>query len=136
MRYRRGMTRLAMCMVIVAACGGSDDKSIDAAAAQQDGPAAATVQTVTCPATPDATVMTSGFAFAPMSTTITQGQIVQFVMPSLHDVVPGHHVPDATIADPGLSVGFSETKCLMFTQSGMYGFHCGPHQFDGTVVVQ
>jgi plastocyanin len=91
---------------------------------------------VTCPATPAATVMTSGSAYAPMSTTITQGQIVQFVMPASHNVVPGHHIADNTIADPGLTVNFAETKCFMFTQTGMYGFHCGPHQFDGTVVVQ
>ena len=128
------MTRFVLCAVIVAACGGSDDKTSDAPAVQQDAPAA-TVQMVTCPATPDATVMTSGFMFAPLSTTITQGQIVKFVMPSEHDVVPGHHVADGTLVDRGLSVGFSETKCLMFTQTGMYGFHCGPHLFDGTIVV-
>jgi plastocyanin len=33
-------------------------------------------------------------------------------------------------------VNFSETKCFMFTQAGMFGFHCGPHQFNGTIVVQ
>ena len=85
------MTRFVLCALVVAACGGSDEKTIDAAAGQQDAPAA-TVQMVACPATPAATVMTSGFMFSPMTTTITQGQIVQFVMPSDHDVVPGHHV--------------------------------------------
>jgi plastocyanin len=70
-----------------------------------------------------------------MTTMITQGQIVQFVMPSSHDVVPGHVPTDNSIADPGLMVNFSETKCLMFTQTGMYGFHCGPHMFNGTIIV-
>jgi len=131
------MKRFAMCVMVLAACGGDDGKSIDAAtgSGQPDAPAA-TVQMVTCPATPAATVMTSGFMYAPVMTMITQGQIVQFVMPSSHDVVPGHNAADSTIADPGLTVGFGETKCLMFTQNGMYGFHCGPHHFDGTIVVQ
>jgi plastocyanin len=128
------MKRLAMCVAVLAACGGSDSKTPDAAAGQHDAPPA-TVQTVTCPATPAAVVMTSGFMFSPTMTTITQGQIVQFVMPSEHDVVPGHVPTDSSIADPGLDVNFAETKCLMFTQSGMYGFHCGPHSFNGTIMV-
>lgn len=128
------MTRLAMVAVVLAACGGSDNKSVDAKAI--DTPSVQTVQTVTCPATPAATVMTSGSMYSPTTTTISQGQVVQFTMPSLHDVEPGHHIADNTIVDPGLRVNFSETKCLMFTQTGMYGFHCGPHQFDGTIVVQ
>ena len=131
------MTRFALCALVVAACGGSDSKTVDAPAGSgAHDAAAASVQTVTCPATPAAVVMTSGFAFSPMTTTITQGQIVQFVMPSDHDVVPGHNAADSAIADPGLTVAFGETKCLMFTQTGMYGFHCGPHHFDGTIVVQ
>jgi plastocyanin len=130
------MQRLAFVLLALAACGGDDNNSmIDAPPAGSDAPAS-TVQAVTCPATPAATVMTSGSAYAPMSTTITQGQIVQFVMPASHNVVPGHHVADGVLADPGLSVNFNETKCFMFTQTGMYGFHCGPHMFDGTVVVQ
>jgi len=131
------MTRFAMCVAVLAACGGDDGAKIDAAGSggQQDAPPP-TVQAVTCPATPAATVMTSGFMFSPMSTPITQGQIVQFVMPASHDVVPGHVPSDTSIADPGLMVNFSETKCLMFTQSGTYGFHCGPHSFNGTITVQ
>lgn len=130
------MKRLALCALVMAACGGSDSKTPDAAAGsgQHDAPPA-TVQMIACPPAPTAVVMTSGFMFAPMTTTITQGQIVQFVMPSDHDVVPGHVPTDSSIADPGLSVNFAETKCLMFTQTGMYGFHCGPHSFNGTIVV-
>jgi plastocyanin len=128
------MMRLAMVALVVAACGGSDNTAVDAPASI-DTPAA-TVQMVTCPGTPAAMVTTSGFMYAPVTTNITQGQVVQFVMPSEHNVVAGHVPSDSTIADPGLSVNFSETKCFMFTQSGMYGFHCGPHSFNGTIVVQ
>jgi len=134
--YGPRMIRLAMVAVVLAACGGSDNKSVDATPVMIDSPAAQTVQTVTCPATPAATVTTSGFMFAPMTTTVSQGQVVQFTMPSSHNVVAGHVPSDSTIADPGLAVNFSETKCLMFTQAGMYGFHCGPHSFNGTIVVQ
>ena len=128
-----------MCVVVLAACGGDDNgKMIDAAGSGsgQHDAAAATVQMVTCPATPMFTVMTSGFMYSPTSTTIAQGQVVQFVMPAEHDAEPGHFATDSAIADPGLSVGFGATKCLMFTQAGTYGFHCGPHHFDGTIIVQ
>ena len=127
------MTRFALCAVVLAACGG-DSKTPDAAVTADSRPA--TVQMVTCPATPAATVTTSGFAYSPATTTITQGQIVKFMPAIDHNVVPGHIPTDTTIADPGLNVTFGATTCLMFTQSGMYGFHCGPHQFNGTVVVQ
>ena len=127
------MKRLVMVALVLAACGGSDNTAIDAKTIDSPPPS---VQMVTCPATPAATVMTSGFAYSPMSTTISQGQVVKFVMPSEHNVVPGHVPSDSAIADPGLTVNFSETKCFMFTQTGTYGFHCGPHSFDGTVVVQ
>src|SRR5690348_12014513 len=126
------MKRLAFVLLALAACGGDDNNTpmIDAPPVGSDAPAA-TVQAVTCPATPAATVMTSGFMYDPMTTNITQGQIVQFVMPASHNVVPGHTPSDSTIADTGLNVSFSETKCFMFTQTGMYGFHCGPHSFNG-----
>lgn len=132
MMYRPAMTRFAIVALVLAACGGSDNNTADAPKTIDSAPA--TVQTVTCPATPAATVMTSGFMYAPVTTMINQGQIVQFVMPAEHDAEPGHF--DGTLADPGLTVDFNQTKCLMFTQSGMYGFHCGPHHFDGTIVVQ
>jgi plastocyanin len=136
MMYRPPMIRFAMVALVIAACGGSDSKTPDAPA-QHDAPGGgATVQMVTCPGTPAATVTTSGFMYSPTSVTIMQGQVVQFTMPSSHDVVPGHVPSDSTISDSGLTVNFSETKCLMFTQTGSYGFHCMPHSFNGTVVVQ
>lgn len=127
------MTRLALCALLLAACG-SDSKTPDASSAHDS--AAATVQMVTCPATPAATVTTSGFMYSPSSVTITQGQVVKFMPAIDHDVVPGHQPSDSTIADPGLNVSFGATTCLMFTQTGMYGFHCMPHGFNGTVTVQ
>ena len=47
-----------------------------------------------------------------------------------------HVLADSTIADSGLNVSFGATTCLMFTHTGMYGFHCMPHGFNGTIVVQ
>ncbi len=134
MMYGRAMIRFGMVAMVIAACGSSSSKTPDAAV-KHDAPAAS-VQMVTCPATPAATVTTSGFAYSPATTTIMQGQVVQFTMPSSHDVVPGHMPSDSTISDSGVNVNFSETKCLMFTQTGMYGFHCMPHSFNGTVIVQ
>ncbi len=124
------MTRFAIAALVLAACGGSDSKTPDAGKTP-DAAGAATVSAVTpCPATPDATVMTSGFAYSPMATTINMGQVVKFVMPAEHNVVP-----NTTMSDPGLMVNFSETKCLRFTQTGTFGFHCAPHGFTGTVTV-
>jgi plastocyanin len=94
--------------------------------------AMALVLTVTCPGTPDATVTTSDavMAYSPPSVSIPQNGIVEFQTSSLHDVVP-----DATGSDPGLAVGFNQTKCLQFTATGTFGFHCGPHGFTGSVTV-
>ena len=128
------MMRLGLCVVVLAACGG-DSKSPDAAVTH-DSASNATVQMVTCPATPAATVTTSGFMYSPMTATISQGQVVKFMPAIDHDVEPGHFPLDQTLADSGLNVSFGATTCLMFTQPGMYGFHCGPHHFNGTVVVQ
>lgn len=129
------MKRVAMVLVL-AACGGDDNNTTaDAPPVSIDAPPS-TVQAVTCPATPAATVITSGFMYMPVTTNITQGQIVQFMMPAQHNVVPGHTPADNAIADSSLNVNFSETKCFMFTSPGMYGFHCGPHSFNGTIVVQ
>jgi plastocyanin len=129
------MQRLAFVLLALAACGGDDNNSMPDAQVSIDSPALA-VQAVTCPATPDATVITMNSNYMPMSTTISQGQVVRFMLEASHDAEPGHVPSDSTVADPGLHVGFGETKCLMFTQTGMYGFHCGPHMFSGTIIVQ
>ena len=96
-------------------------------------PPVATVLAVTCPATPAKTIVASNSQdiYVPSSVTITVSQVVKFTMPTDHNVTP-----DDTMSDPGLSVNYSETKCLMFTRAGTFGFHCVPHGFTGTVIVQ
>lgn len=97
-------------------------------------PPPATVIAVACPATPAKAITANDNndnTYMPSAVSIAIGQIVKFTMPSSHDVEPNR-----TMSDPGLSVGFGETKCLMFSRTGTFGFHCGPHQFTGTVVVQ
>jgi plastocyanin len=130
----RRMRRLFV-LLAFAACGGDDGgTTVDAPKGIDAKPV--TVLEVQCPATPAGTVMTtdSSFTFMPMQTMINQGGIVQFTTSLTHNVVPGSNAfPDA---DLGLSVGFDMTKCLMFTQTGTYGFHCGPHGFVGSIIVQ
>ncbi|MDB4954512.1 MAG: hypothetical protein JWO36_2081 [Myxococcales bacterium] len=123
-------------LVLLGACGSSNNTTADAPRAI-DGPPPTIVE-VTCPATPAATVTTSdaAFAYTPAMTTITQGQVVKFTMSGSHNVVPGHAAADSTKTDSGMNVGFGAMKCLMFTQTGTYGFHCLPHQFNGTITVQ
>jgi plastocyanin len=65
----------------------------------------------------------------PVSTTITQGQVVQFKMSGTHNVVP---FPGN---DAGLMVAFGATTCLKFTSTGTFRFECSVHTFQGTVVV-
>ena len=118
---------------VVAACGGGDDGGggVDSGA---DGPAQATVVAVDpCPATPDAVVMTenTSFSYMPAATTIGQGQVVQFVTSTEHDVKPSSSKP----SDPGLVVGFNKTACLRFTATGTFTFICSIHGFSGTVTV-
>lgn len=127
------MTRLALlAFAVLGACGGDSTNTPTPDAPKAADAAPPTVLAVTCPATPAATITTSDatLAYSPASATITQGQVVKFAMSSLHDVEP-----DAG-GDPGLTVGFNEMKCLMFTHPGTFKFHCGPHNFMGTVIVQ
>jgi plastocyanin len=119
---------IVTCLAL-AACGGGGSSSPDAAV---DAPVVAKVAEVTCPATPDATVMTvdGTFSYMPNAVTITQGQVVKFTTSSTHDVAP-----NTTGSDPALRVGFGATKCFRFTVPGTYGFHCTPHAFTGTITV-
>jgi plastocyanin len=145
--------------LVLAACGGGDDATKakdDAATTPSDGdtnsdappvdstPADAgvdahigvlsvtcdgsEVETVTTTAPSDATAM-----FTPDAITISQNDVVKFIMPSAHNVVPD---PTADLTDPGLRVNFNQTKCLQFTETGTFGYKCGPHGFKGTVTVQ
>lgn len=128
------MTRLALAALLLSACGGDDGGSSGTPDAGNTADANTNkVQAVTCPATVDATVTTkpSGESYDPMMTTVPVNAIVKFEMPGDH-----HVAPNPTSGDPGLSVGFGETKCLKFTAAGTYGFYCTPHGFSGTIVVQ
>lgn len=130
------MPRALLVPIALAACAGSAPANPDAAPADAriDAPPP-TVLAVTCPATPDKTISAidgNDTTYTPSSVTIVVNQIVKFTMPSSHDVVPN----TIGTSDPGLTVNFNETKCLMFTKTGTFGFHCGPHTFAGTVIVQ
>lgn len=120
------LSLLVSCSALLtfAACGGDDGDgggNPDAAAAG----AATTVDCATAPTAP--TVVTSGLAYSPASTTIAPGGVVKFTMPSDHDVAS---------SVSGLAVAFGATKCLKFDTAGTYSFHCTPHGFTGTVKVQ
>jgi len=142
------MRRFAVCAVVLAACGSGsnsakksdaavadgkhvDAKPVDAKPADAPPDAPHHVLAVSCTGiTPDATVTTAGDSYSPTATTITTNQIVEFQMPSAHNVVS-----IGTNIDSGLSVGFGQTGCLQFTVAGTYEFECSVHLFTGTVTV-
>ena len=124
----------------LAGCGG--DKQL-ADAAVHDSPVVdtappidappPTVFTVTCPSNPAQLITATAlppYQYQPTSSTIRLNDIVEFMMPLNHDVVP-----NATMSDSGLNVLFGETKCLQFTKTGTFGFHCSPHGFVGSITV-
>ena len=92
---------------------------------------------VSCPTTPDLTVVTvdnsdGSHAYSPATSTINAGQIVKFVMTPIHDAqsgTPGS--PDTTF-----HVDFNQTRCLQFTEAGTFPFYCSLHLFTGTITVQ
>lgn len=137
-RFLRGM------LIVLAACGGDDGDTtmhrdaatnpIDAAP-MADAPVDAQqfVVTVTCPGNEAATITTTNGvnAYSPDAVTVDVNDVVKFVMASSHNVIP-----TGTQTDPGLRVGFGETKCLQFTTAGTFTFKCQPHPFSGTITVQ
>lgn len=124
-------------LITAAACGSSDKPGtgpVDAAVRVDAAPP--TVLEVTpCPATVALTVDAPDvdlvYTYAPTTPIISVGATVKFTMHSSHNVVP-----NVSMSDPGLEVGFNQTKCLMFTKAGAFGFHCAPHSFAGTITVQ
>lgn len=127
------MLRLSFAVLSIGLLACGDDGGTTP---QVDAPVTtATVEAVTCPATPDAAVTTNagGTAFEPATTTISVGQVIEFTMPSTHNVVPN---AAGGTTDPGLTVNFNETKCLKFTAAGTFHFKCNPHGFAGSVTVQ
>lgn len=121
---------LCSALVVFAACGGGggDDDDVPADTAQQQS----TIEAVTpCEGESAMVITDSSFKYQPMATTITAGQIVKFVMDPSHDVAP-----KTAADDPGLKVGFGQTKCLKFTTAGTFNFKCTPHGFVGSITVQ
>jgi plastocyanin len=120
-------------LILLVACGGSSGEPPDAAAPVDAVPA--TVVTVACPTAAVPTITASDgndTSYMPRSVTIGVGEIVKFTMPRSHNVVPN----TLGTSDPGLKVNYGETRCLMFTAAGTFGFYCSPHGFSGTVIVQ
>ncbi|HEX5059150.1 MAG TPA: hypothetical protein VFV99_07305, partial [Kofleriaceae bacterium] len=108
------MTRLALAALLFAACGGDDGGGGGTTDGKMaDAPSTNKVVTVTCPTTPDreVSVNTAGTGYMPAATTAPVNAIVRFTMTATHDVAPNPQ----TTSDPGLRVGFGETKCLKFT---------------------
>ena len=105
--------------------GGDDQPDIDAGAEA--------VESVSCTgATIAQTITTDGFAYSPVDSTISVGEIVQFSPLATHDVQSGNPgSPDGLF-----TVGLGGTGCFQFNEAGDYPFHCGPHQFAGSLTVE
>lgn len=127
------MKRFALVLITLAACGGDDGSPTTTPDATGSGSSNKVVE-VTCPATADAmvTVNAGGTAFVPMTQTVPVMAVVKFVMTPTHDTKPN----TLTTTDPGITVGFGQTKCLKFTATGTFGFFCSAHSFAGTITVQ
>jgi plastocyanin len=129
-----------------AAATGDDAAAIDADPDQPDAmipPDAepSSVVEVACGgATIAVTVTAPGFAyvFAPSdggaadSHTIAVDDIVEFEMPAGHNAFSG----GANAPDGQFSTDFGVTKCFQFTEVGTFPFHCTPHDFVGTLIVE
>lgn len=118
-------------LVVLAACGGSDSPHADEPApappaGETDDLSAVAVDCAS--ATIAQTVTTPGFFFQPAQTTIKVGDVVKLA-PS-----PDHDVVSDSSADFSLSLG--EEGCFRFDVAGTYPFHCRPHGFKGTIVVE
>jgi len=120
---RKALIASLASILALAACGddGGSTPAVDAATAS--------VVKVACPgATISATVTAPGFMFMPEDSTVAAGQIVKFTM-------PGEHNAQSDTA--GLfRADFAGDSCFRFDVAGTYGFHCVPHSFTGSIVVQ
>lgn len=134
------------------AAGGDDDAaSLDAASPDADPNAPdamipvdaepSSVLVVPCAgATIEVTVSAPGFAFAFTPSdggaadqhTIAVNDIVQFDMPASHNAFSGP--PNAP--DGQFSTNFNGTTCFQFTEAGTFPFHCTPHDFTATLIVE
>lgn len=86
------------------------------------------------------TVTAPGFAYlftpsdggAADQHTIAVNDVVRFEMSPSHNAFSG----PANAPDGLFSTGFNQTKCYQFTEAGTFPFHCTPHDFVATLMVQ
>ncbi len=118
-------------LLLTAACttGENPTVTIDAA---PDSPPVAVVALASCPSTVASTVTDTPTMFVPVTSTISIGQVVKFVITSEHFVIPN---PLKT-TDDALMVSRGQTKCFQFNVAGDYNFLCGVHSFPGNIIVQ
>jgi plastocyanin len=123
---------LAISLLTLAACG-DDGGTAMPDGPKTDGPPAATVMEVTCPAgAVNPTITTLATAFDMPTATITRGSIVKFISTATHPIGP---FPGGMMTDPGIRVPEGQTKCLMFTATGTFRFVCTVHSYLGTITV-
>ncbi len=140
------MKRLTITLLLVAACGDDGESPGNDAATKQDAAAkmdaamadASLIDAMQfvfvespCPAMPAESISAVDFNFVPDAVTISVNEVVQITTPNNHNVIPSPSMP----TDPGLRVGFGETKCFKFTVAGEFNFICQPHGFNGKVTV-
>jgi plastocyanin len=112
----------SVALVSFGACS-SDDSGDD----DDDAPGGAVTEVDCSTAASAPVVANAGLSYSPASTTIAANGVVKFTLGATHDVAS---------STSGLSVGLGGTKCLKFPTAGTYQFHCTPHGFTGTIVVQ
>lgn len=123
---------LAISALALSACGGGDEgANPDAPKPPMDAPAA-TVMTVTCPATVADTITTQSISFDKPNVTVTRDAIVRFVSTAGHPIGPTR---DGIMSDPGIRVPEGQTRCLRFTATGTFKFICTAHDYLGTITV-
>lgn len=111
----------------IAGSGGGGGTGGEGGLGGSGGDPVAAIESVDCPAMPDATVITQKSAYVPKVTTIDPGQVVEFDVENAHDVNGD---------DDALTVGFGGHACFRFNVSGTYDFLCTPHRFTGQIVVR
>jgi plastocyanin len=114
------MKRTLLAIACIWGCGTSPMTS--------DAPSADAIRTVSCTGvTPVMTITTMGLAYSPMELTVPVGGIVEFMMPSQHNVASD---------SAGLDVPFGGTACLEFPVAGTFTYHCTAHGFMANITVQ
>lgn len=113
--------------VLLASCGGDDGGGtvIDAPSGIDAPPLMASE--VSCTGVNAPVILTQGFAYSPASTTVALNTVVKFTMPLDHNALSN---------DALFTADFNTDTCVRFESLGTFRFHCVPHAFIGTVVVE